>query len=81
MFNKKEGVEGQFPEFVGNSHYEKFWNHLDRRELRDFGSTKPFTKNFKRVTGQIREFEFIFVIKDHQPIDWLLPSFFLHTFR
>ena len=41
----------------------------------------PVTKNFKRVTGQMREFEFIFVIKDHQPIDWLLPSFFLHTFR
>ena len=42
LFNKKEGVEEQFPEVVGNSQYEKLWNHLDRRELRDFGSTKCF---------------------------------------
>ena len=32
--------ELQFPEVVGNYHYEKLWNHLDKRELRDFGSTK-----------------------------------------
>ena len=30
----------EFPEVVGISHYEKLWNHLDKRELRDFGSTK-----------------------------------------
>ena len=40
LFNKKEGVEEQFPEVVGNSHYEKLWNHLDKRELRDFRLTK-----------------------------------------
>ena len=40
LFNKKEGVEEQFPEVGGNSHYEKLWNHLDKRELRDFGLTK-----------------------------------------
>ena len=40
LFNKKEGVEEKFPEVVGNSHYAKLWNHLDKRELRDFGSTK-----------------------------------------
>ena len=39
---EKEGVEEQFPEVEGNSHYEKLWNALDRRELRDFGSTKYF---------------------------------------
>ena len=39
-FNKKEGVEEQFPEVRENSLYEKLWNHLDKRELRDFGSTK-----------------------------------------
>ena len=42
MFNKKEGVEDQFHKVVGNSHYEKLWNHLDKRKLRDFGSTKHF---------------------------------------
>ena len=43
LFNKKEGVEEQFPEVVGISNYEKSWNHLDKRELRDFRSTKLFT--------------------------------------
>ena len=33
-------MEEQFPEVVGISHYEKLWTHLDKRELRDFGSTK-----------------------------------------
>ena len=33
-------MEEQFPEVVGNLHYEKLLNHLDRRELRDFRSTK-----------------------------------------
>ena len=37
LINKKEGVEEQFPEIVGNSHFEKLWNALDRRELRDLG--------------------------------------------
>ena len=32
LFNKKEGVDEQFPEVVGNTHYEKLWNHLDKRE-------------------------------------------------
>ena len=36
LFNKKEGVEELFPEVEGNSHYEKLWNDLDKRELRDF---------------------------------------------
>ena len=38
LFNIKEGVEEQFPEVVGNSHYEKLWHHLDKRELCNFGS-------------------------------------------
>ena len=42
LFNKKEGVEEQFPEVVGNSHYEKLLSHLDRRELHDFRSTNTF---------------------------------------
>ena len=37
---EKEGVEEQFPKVVGKTHYEKLSNALDRRELRDFGSTK-----------------------------------------
>ena len=45
LFNKKEGVQEQFPELVGNSHYEKLWYHLDRRELRDFGLTKYFNSH------------------------------------
>ena len=32
----------EFPEVVRISHYEKLWNHLDKRELRDFRSTKTF---------------------------------------
>ena len=32
----------EFPEVVGISHYEKLWNPLDKRELRDFRSTKIF---------------------------------------
>ena len=40
LFNKKEGVEEQFHEVTENSLYEKLWHHLDKRELRDFGSTK-----------------------------------------
>ena len=44
LFNKKEGVEEQFPEVTENSLYEKLWNHFDKRELRDFGSTKNFVK-------------------------------------
>ena len=40
LFNKKEGVDGQFPEVVRNLHNEKLWNHLDKRELRDLKSTK-----------------------------------------
>ena len=36
---KKEGVEEQFPKVVGKTHYGKLLNALDRRELRDFGST------------------------------------------
>ena len=32
LFNKKEGVEEQFPEVVGIDHYEKLWNLLDKRE-------------------------------------------------
>ena len=39
LFNIKEGVEEQFPEVRENSPYEKLWNHLDKRELRDFGLT------------------------------------------
>ena len=40
LFNKKVGVEEQFPEVRENSIYEKLWNHLDKRELCDSGSTK-----------------------------------------
>ena len=36
-------MEEQFPEVVGISHYEKSRNHLDKRELHDFGSTNKIT--------------------------------------
>ena len=29
--------------YVGIYHYNKSWNHLDKRELRDFRSTKTIT--------------------------------------
>ena len=47
LFNIKERVEEQFPEVRENSLYEKLWNHLDKKELRDFGSTKPFSAHPK----------------------------------
>ena len=37
---EKEGVEEQFLKVVEKTHYEKLSNALDRRELREFGSTK-----------------------------------------
>ena len=37
---EKEGVKEQFPKVVGKTQYEKLLNALDRRELRDFRSTK-----------------------------------------
>ena len=40
LFNKKEGVEEQFPEVRENSLYEKLFNHLDKREFHGLGSTK-----------------------------------------
>ena len=43
LLNIKEGVEEQFPEVWENSLYEKLLNHLDKRELRGFGSTKSIT--------------------------------------
>ena len=57
LFNKKEGVEEKFPKVVGNSHYENLWNHLDKRELRDFRSTKNFNleKNEMKVYIWITE--------------------------
>ena len=42
---REEGVEEQFPEVRENSLYEKLWNDLDKRELRDFGSTNYFKSN------------------------------------
>ena len=42
LFNKKEGVEEQFPEVTENSLNEKLGNHLDKRELRDYGSKINF---------------------------------------
>ena len=42
LFNKKEDEVEQFPEVVGNSHYDKLWNHLDKRESRHFGWTKYY---------------------------------------
>ena len=48
LFNKKEGVEEQFPKVVGNSH-EKLWNHLNRRELRDFRSTKYLAYSLTQI--------------------------------
>ena len=46
-------MEEQLPEVVGNSHYEKLWNALDKRELHDFGSTnyffKPWTERIVRL--------------------------------
>ena len=44
LFNIKESVEEQSPEDRENSLYEKLWNDLDKRELRDFGSIKTFMK-------------------------------------
>ena len=35
-----EGAQVEFPEVVGISHYEKIWNHLDKRELGNFRLTK-----------------------------------------
>ena len=46
LFNKKEGVKEQFPEFTENSFCEKLWNHLDNRELRDFKVEKNIKKYF-----------------------------------
>ena len=43
LFNKKEGVEEQFPEVTENSLYEKLWHHLDKKELRDFGFDKTLS--------------------------------------
>ena len=45
LVNKNEGVEEQFPEVRENSLYEKLLNHLDKRELRGFGTTKYIIKN------------------------------------
>ena len=45
FINLKEGVEVQLPSVTGNSLYEKLWNHLDKREKRDLGSTKQFKDN------------------------------------
>ena len=52
-------MEEKFPEVVGNSHYEKLWNQLDRRELRDFGSTKKI-----QCVNQVIEIPDSFVIND-----------------
>ena len=52
----KEGVEEQFPEVVGNSHYEKLWNHLDRRELRYFGLTKVFVVFLRQAKIRLSHF-------------------------
>ena len=41
-------MEEQFPEVVGKTHYEKLLNALDRRELRDFRSTKGFIMPLSR---------------------------------
>ena len=54
LYRPKKGggeVQEQFPKVVGNSHYENLWNHLDKRELRDFRSTKNFNleKNEMKV--------------------------------
>ena len=49
LINKKEGVEEQFPEVVGNSHCEKLWNHLDQSEFRDFRSTKEILNKLVRL--------------------------------
>ena len=40
LVNTKEGVEEQFPEVRENSLNEKLLNHLDKRGLRGFRSTK-----------------------------------------
>ena len=42
-------MEEQFPEIVGNSHHEKLWNHLDKRELRDLRSTKLHFYIYKKL--------------------------------
>ena len=50
-------MEEQFSEVVGNCHYEKLWNHLDRKELRDFGSTKYFSSDLKSCQLQLSSFD------------------------
>ena len=50
-------MEEQFPEVVGNSHYEKLWNALDRRELRDFGSTMVLVCEFSRFLRNAKKQE------------------------
>ena len=39
---KKTKNNHKYLEVVGISHYEKLWNHRDKRELQDFRSTKLF---------------------------------------
>ena len=60
LFDKKEGVEEIFLEVVGNCHYEKLWNPLDKRELRDFGSTKVFIANVIYISNT-----FVFLSSSH----------------
>ena len=54
MFNKKEGVEEQFPEVTENSFYEKIWNHLEKRELRNFGLTNDISNPNFNKTGYLK---------------------------
>ena len=62
-------MEEQFPVVVGNSHYEKLWNHLDKRELRDFGSTNGFTNKdllFSRIKVHVKVFlSYLITIKEN----------------
>ena len=53
LFNKEERVEEHFLEVTENSLFEKLWHHLDKRELRDFGSTNTFSTPSLKMYNRI----------------------------
>ena len=47
-------MEEQFPEVVGISHYEKLWNHLDKRELTTSGRQIYLSNIFPAKTLKLK---------------------------
>ena len=69
----------EFPEVVGISHYEKLWNHLDKRELRDFRSTNVVVcKNLQLkksyISAQGIENTKVLIFKKKIPIPGVEPG-------